>query len=98
MKQELLNVVPSQWGQHTVGAARGGGGRDKKTTLEGDGWGWGHVWAHGEEWAPREQTDVGHTDAYSRWTQDTETHTSWLGRQVAPTQTGWGASVLPQTP
>lgn len=65
----------TQWGQHTVGVARGGGGRDKKTTLEGDGRGWGHVWAHGEEWAPREQTDVGHADAYSRRTQDTETHT-----------------------
>lgn len=86
-------------GQHTVGAARGrGGGRDKKTTLEGDvraGGTCGHMERNGphgdrQTWDVQTPAPDGHR---------THRHTpSWLGWQAAPTQTGLGSSILPRHP
>ena len=60
----------TQWGQHGAGV-----GARQEDNIRGRRRGWGHVWAHGEEWAPRGQTDMGRADACSGWTQDTQTHT-----------------------
>lgn len=88
-------------GQHTVGAARGrGGGRDKKTTLEGDvraGGTCGHMERNGPH-GDRQTWDVGRADACSRRTQDTQTHTllAWMAGGAHSDRVG--VEHPPQTP
>lgn len=94
----------TQVGRQTAGAAHSGGGTGQgwgarqEDNIRGRRQGWGHVWAHGEEWAPRGQTDVGRADACSRRTQDTQTHTllAWMAGGAHSDRVG--VEHPPQTP